>query len=205
MSRLNRRYSAQRGWLARRTTRSSWWTQPAPGGCSGRAESSPGLVPWHGWCCCRVFCGVLRRKSPSQSPSPATLTAGNLAAGWMKFRDVRTARRGAQTKNNKRTVWALRRVIYADHIIRRLHQYYAPLPPPHGQQQRVNVPSLLKVIAPDGAFALFLDECDWRAFRCTCVGVCKIHRFGAPPPPSRRRFHWMDGMAWCTPTTRTTP
>ena len=114
---------------------------------------------------------VLRRLAPGEPieiPSPATLRR---LSRLMKFRDVRTARRGAQTKN-KRTVWALRRVMHADHIIRRLHQY-APVPQPHGQQ-RVDVPSVLKVIAPHGAFAFFLDESDWRVFRCTCRGVAKF-------------------------------
>jgi hypothetical protein len=62
--------------------------------------------------------------------------------------------------------------MHADHIIRRLHQY-APIPEPFGEQP-VNVSSLLMVLAPHGAFSLFLNAVDWRIFRCTCRGVSKF-------------------------------
>jgi hypothetical protein len=81
---------------------------------------------------------ALRLRAPLeyiQVPSHVTLLR---ILRLMKFRDVS---RGAQTKN-KRTLWALRRVMPADHIIRRLHQY-APIPEP----QPVNVSSLLLVLA----------------------------------------------------------
>ena len=84
---------------------------------------------------------ALRLRAPLeyiQVPSHVTLLR---ILRLMKFRDVSTARRGAQTKN-KCTLWALRRVMPADHIIRRLHQY-APISEP----QPVNVSSLLLVLA----------------------------------------------------------
>jgi hypothetical protein len=93
-------------------------------------------------------------EQPIEIPCHTTLRR---IARLLDFHDHRTARRGAQTRN-KRTLWAMRRNMHSDQTIRRLHRYEA-----------VSTASLcewLMTVAPYARFAYFLNERDWRAFRC---------------------------------------
>ncbi len=105
---------------------------------------------------------LVRLTPPGESievPSPSTLRR---IAKLLRFTSRRTARRGAQTKN-KRTPWALRRVLHADQVIRRLHRY-APLPSAVNWKTSL-ASEMLAALAACAEFTPFLEERDWTALR----------------------------------------
>jgi hypothetical protein len=101
-------------------------------------------------------------------PSPSTLRR---IAKLLRFTSRRTARRGAQTKN-KRTPWALRRVLHADQVIRRFHRY-APIPSVvHWKTSLSSM--MLAALAACADFAQFFEERDWTALRCASRATDRI-------------------------------
>ena len=93
-------------------------------------------------------------EQPIEIPCHTTLRR---IAHLLDFHDHRTARRGAPTRN-KRPLRAMRRNMHSDQTIRRLHRYEAV--------STASFSDWLMTVAPHARFAYFLNERDWRAFRC---------------------------------------